>query len=244
MRGKRYAVLAAVIALVSGSSAADAIVGGTPARVSDTPWVVAITTTDGQLICGGALVAPDKVVTAAHCATLKGVLGRDQRPAEQLRVVAGRTDLRVRGYGIEAPVAEVWRHPDYREVTKGDDVAVLTLARALPYRTVALGEVGDEGMVLGWGRTAENTPPSMTLRKVTVPILSDQECMAKEPGYRPGAMLCAGRGNRDACTGDSGGPLVVRGRLAGVVSYGRGCARADEPGVYTRLAHYRSVLGF
>jgi secreted trypsin-like serine protease len=237
-------VIAAVIALVSGGSPAGAIVGGTPARVADTPWVVAITTPDGQLICGGALVAPDKVMTAAHCATLKGVLGKNQRPAEQMRVIAGRTDLRNTGEGIEATIASVWRHPDYREVTKGDDVAVLTLARSLPYRTIALGESGDNGTVLGWGRTAENTPPAMTLRKVTVPILPDDECVVKEPDYRPDAMLCAGRGGRDACTGDSGGPLVVRGRLAGVVSFGRGCARADEPGVYTRLSHYRSVLGF
>ncbi|MFD9705408.1 serine protease [Lentzea sp. NPDC059081] len=244
MRGKRVAVLVAAIALVNGGSTADAIVGGTPARVADTPWVVAITTTDGQLICGGALVAPDKVMTAAHCVTNKGVIGDNQRRPEQLRVVAGRTDLRVKDEGVDAPVAGVWRHPEYREVTRGDDVAVLTLARALPYRTIALGEVGDEGVVLGYGRTAENTPPAMTLRKVSVPILSDQECALKEPDYRPGAMLCAGRGGKDACTGDSGGPLVVRGRLAGVVSFGRGCARPDEPGVYTRLANYRSVLGF
>jgi len=244
VRGKRVAVLMAVIALVSGGSTADAIVGGTPARISDTPWVVAVTTTDGQLICGGALVAPDKVVTAAHCVTLKGVVGKNLRAPEQLRVVAGRTDLRLQSEGVEAAVASVWRHPEYREVVQGDDVAVLTLGRALPYRTIPLGEAGDEGVVLGYGRTAENAPPAMTLRKVTVPILSDQECEQKEPAFRPGPMLCAGRGGRDACTGDSGGPLVVRGRLAGVVSFGRGCARPDEPGVYTRLAHYRSALGF
>lgn len=244
MRGKRLAVLVAVIALVSGGTSADAIVGGTPARVADTPWVVAITTTDGQLICGGALVAENKVMTAAHCVTLKGVLGKNQRPAEQLRVVAGRTDLRDKTEGVDAAVSGVWRHPDYVEVTKGDDVAILTLAQPVSYRTIALGEVGDDGVVLGWGRTAENVPPAMSLRKVTVPILSDSECLLKEPDYRPGAMLCAGRGGRDACTGDSGGPLVVRGRLAGVVSFGRGCARPDEPGVYTRLANYRQTLGF
>ncbi|SDG33574.1 Trypsin [Lentzea fradiae] len=244
MRGKRTAVLAAAISLVSGAPTAQAIVGGEPGSVADTPWVVAITTADGQLICGGALVAADKVVTAAHCATAKGAITATQRAPEQLRVVAGRTDLRTKDEGVVAEVAAVWRHPEYREVTGGDDVAVLTLARPLPHRTIAVGEAGDEGVVLGYGRTAENSPPAMTLRKATVPILSDQECLRKEPGYRQGAMLCAGRGGKDACTGDSGGPLVVRGRLAGVVSFGRGCARPAEPGVYTRLAHYRQVLGF
>ncbi len=243
MRGKRFAVLAAVVPLVSGVSPAGAIVGGTPARVSDTPWVVAITTPDGQLFCGGALVAPDKVMTAAHCTSVKGIAGRTPRPAEHMRVVAGRTDLRTTE-GIEAAVTHVWRHPDFKEVTQGDDVAVLTLDRPLPYSTIKLGDAGESGVVLGWGRTSETDRPAMSLRKVTVPILSDSECAAKEPDYRQGAMLCAGRGGRDACTGDSGGPLVVKGRLAGVVSYGRGCARPDEPGVYTRLAHYRSTVGF
>ena len=60
-------------------------------------------------------------------------------------MVAGRTDLRSKAEGVEAVVASVWRHPEYVEVTKGDDVAVLTLAQAVPYRTIALGEV--EGFI-------------------------------------------------------------------------------------------------
>ncbi|GLZ31231.1 serine protease [Lentzea sp. NBRC 105346] len=241
MRVKRYAVVAAVIALVSGAQNAEAIVGGSPSRISDTPWVVAITTPDGQLICGGSLVAPDKVLTAAHCATDRGVLGSSQRSASALQVVAGRTALTSTSDGVAVPVRSVWRHPAYRSVATGDDVAVLTLERSLPYRTISLGDTGSVGTVLGWGRTGELEAPSPVLRQVELPILSDDECR-RDPDYRPGAMLCAGRGGRDACTGDSGGPMVVRGRLAGVVSYGRGCARAGEPGVYTRLSYYRSVL--
>lgn len=242
MRVKRYAVVAAVIALVSGAQSAEAIVGGSPARISDTPWVVAITTPDGQLVCGGSLVTPEKVMTAAHCVTDKGVLGSTQRSASAVRVVAGRADLRERD-GVEVSVRSVWRHPEYRDVAHGDDVAVLTLARSLPYRTIAIGDTGTEGTVLGWGRTGELDQPSPVLRQVRLPILNDAECSRLDPDYRAGSMLCAGRGTRDACTGDSGGPLVVRGRLAGVVSYGRGCARPGEPGAYTRLSYYRSVLG-
>lgn len=242
MRCKRYAVLAAVIALVSAPHSASAIVGGTPARIADTPWVVAITTPDGQLICGGSLVAPDKVVTAAHCTAQKLVLGGAERSASSFRVVAGREDLHARD-GVEVEVRSVWRHPEYRSVASGDDVAVLSLARSLPYRTIPLGDAGSEGQVLGWGRTGELDAPSPVLRQVRLPILGDDECARLDPDYRSGQMLCAGRGGRDACTGDSGGPLVVRGKLAGVVSYGRGCARAGQPGVYTRLSHYQGMLG-
>ncbi|HEX6341918.1 serine protease [Umezawaea sp.] len=240
--------VAAITAVFASATPAHAVVGGTEAP--DTPWAVALTDANGRLFCGGALVAPDRVVTAAHCLTEQLALTKRDRSPQAIRVVAGRSDLRAGGPSVR--VAGVWKHPDFREVTKGDDVAVLTLSEPLPQATVPLVDAGDTASyapgtgatVLGWGRTAEGAEPSPTLRQVDVPVVSDADCGRAVPRFRPDGMVCAGlpEGGKDACEGDSGGPMVVRGRLVGVVSYGTGCARPGEPGVYTRLAAYRSHL--
>lgn len=242
-------LLAVVGALLVSTAPAGAIVGGSPAP--ETPWVVALTDQSGNLFCGGALVAPDRVVTAAHCLTERLALTARERAAGGVRVVVGRADRRTEAGRVVA-VTRLWRHPDFRDVTGGDDVAVLTLAESVTSPTIPLVDAGDtasyapgvEAAVFGWGRTAEGAEPSQTLRKVRVPVQDDRTCTKAVPTYRPSAMVCAGypQGGQDACEGDSGGPLVVRGLLVGVVSYGRGCARPGEPGIYTRLAAYRGQL--
>lgn len=124
---------------------------------------------------------------------------------------------------------------------------------------------GRFAVVAGWGRTGEDEETSRVLRKVVVPVWSKEDCY--DAGYGAHKlsenMFCAGYpdGEKDACQGDSGGPLHVKrdggsmqligelllyriyffifvDLLPGVVSWGRGCARPNLPGIYTKLTNY------
>ncbi|MBB5955608.1 secreted trypsin-like serine protease [Saccharothrix tamanrassetensis] len=230
-------------ALLLAALPAGAVVGGREAP--DTPWVVALFDAHGNFFCGGALVGPTRVVTAAHCTIERTALTvRNRKPAE-LRVVVGRRDFDTTD-GRVVHVTRLWRHPAFESVDGGDDLATLTLAEAVPQQPVGIGSAsaGDRAVVFGWGRTGESAAPSRRLREVDLPVMSDDACTRAVQGYRVDAMLCAGypEGGKDACEGDSGGPLTVGGVLVGVVSYGRGCARAGRPGVYTRVSHYRGEI--
>ncbi|MFI2212284.1 S1 family serine peptidase [Streptomyces sp. NPDC020141] len=240
----------------SAPAAADSIVvGGYAARAADSPWVVALASRDrfggtrGGQFCGGVLVAPTKVMTAAHCLS-RTVLGGRVSDLPDLRVVSGRTEL-ASAEGRETAIAGSWVSPDYDPATNGSDLAVLTLAEALPASQVipvadaadSAHEPGTSATVYGWGDTTGGGDYASSLRAAPVSVLSDATCERAYPGglggrYSAATMLCAGdaRGGHDACQGDSGGPLVAGGRLIGLVSWGSGCGRADSPGVYTRVS--------
>jgi trypsin len=244
---KRAVVLAGVLLLASagaGSASTDRphfIVGGGLASVSEAPWAVVLTNSQSSRPtgrwCGGALVAPDKVLTAAHCMA---------KPLSTYTAIQGRADLTDESDGRVSRISKVWIHPGYNTKDNRNDFAILTLAR--PFTQVPLialetnpkaDRKGVVPTVYGWGDT-DDTGPDDALQKVAVPDLGDDACLANKEyvanGYAAASNVCAGNGSGDACQGDSGGPLVLNGRLLATVSWGKGCADPDFPGVYAEIA--------
>lgn len=240
---------------------APTIVGGREAEPGEWPWQVALIYAGGHpyddQYCGGSLISPDWVITAAHCA--KGVAPGD------IQVLAGIHNLVTADPGYaRLDVADIIIYPDYGEVNQYDsDVALLKLATPAPFRLpsatglpiagVALvpesvgALVGVESTVTGWGnRQPGGGDYPAALQEVEVPIVSNAACRAAYGDAITDAMLCAGlaQGGKDSCQGDSGGPLVVfssarsRWELAGIVSWGNGCALPGVPGVYTRVSTF------
>ncbi|XP_030387450.1 trypsin zeta [Scaptodrosophila lebanonensis] len=192
-------------------------------------------------ICGGSIIASDKVVTAAHCIIAS--------VPSQYKVVAG-TNFRQDTDGVIVNVQEIIMHEGYNSSSYENDVALLILSPPLPLnnhtiKAIELTETeavaGTICTITGWGTTSSGGSASNELRAVDVPIVSNDECNDDygSDKIKP-SMMCAGVrgvGGKDSCQGDSGGPLIVSNKLYGIVSWGNACAHPNYPGVYANVAN-------
>lgn len=232
------------------------IVGGETAATGNWPWMVSFQLRDHRLphdfaaghFCGGSLIAPDWVLTAAHCA--------EGSPLADLGVLVGGGDLLAADEGELLAVAASYQHPAYDAVSMNSDLALLYVpgARASRYAQpateaqTAVLPVNAPLQVAGYGATDTDVISTQLLQLVQ-PYLGP-ECEGVQEKYRDwltANMLCAGDVvGEDSCFGDSGGPLVARtnGQVVqhGVVSWGFGKCAIGEPAVFTRLANYRAWL--
>ena len=254
----------------------DRAMGGEAVSINEYPWQVGLVHTgrdtyQGQF-CGGSLIEPTWVLTAAHCVEDNG---RVNAPSE-IQIYSGSADLE--GNGRLTDVQQIISHPAYTGQGSSDhDIALIELARPLNSTTVRLAgrdvdarsanAVGQNSVVTGWGeyipakprtdtvsvgtqRSGNNRLGFPTLLQATeVPIVSNERCGQGLSTSLNQSHICAGipGSGRDACSGDSGGPLHIGDNVnnrvqVGIVSWGRDCSSGGYYNVYTRVSTYEDWI--
>ncbi|MBY5349175.1 trypsin-like serine protease [Rhizobium leguminosarum] len=254
------------------------VIGGQAAKKGEWPWQVKILAPDPEQRgrfgghCGGSLISPRWILTAAHCVT-SGRSGKQDLFARDLLIVEGKSkiDKVIAVDGPDKPglaVEDVIIHEDFDRKVFANDIALIKLSEPAKSKPAILASASDDeveaaghpAVVTGWGYTKadhgwDDKYLPTELQEVELPIVPREDCRA---AYRDSSMrmnpidernVCAGyaEGGKDACQGDSGGPLVAqrpdkRWIQLGIVSWGAGCAEAEHYGVYTRVAAFRDWI--
>lgn len=218
------------------------IVGGVDVAIEDVPYQASLQV-NGFGFCGGIIISDEWIMTAGHCVF--------SYPDDQVRIRVG--SIRKTNGGSLHSVSKIIRHEKFKTNRFGqpeNDIAVIRIKETIKLDATRLpipmfeqdeeSQAGISATITGWGAIYQGGPQSDKLQTVSIPIVSKKECN-KAYGGIPEGQICAAipQGGKDSCQGDSGGPVAIGGRLAGIVSWGAGCARRGYPGVYTEVAANR-----
>lgn len=240
------------------------IINGVTAKSGAWPWMAAILSREEQdnffaQFCGGSLIHPQWVLTAAHCFFQEDGLRGDGNGTD---VLIGTNSLSSGGQRINVDQTIIHSGYNPNDTSSEYDIALLHLATpvnnvqpiSLPGRSFDVPVVADNAnsTVIGWGNlsAAEGGNEFPTeLMQVDLPIVSETQCkLWMGADEITSNMLCAGfiQGGKDSCQGDSGGPLISSiggiNQLLGIVSWGTGCALPENPGVYTRVSKFEPFI--
>ncbi|GAB6023560.1 hypothetical protein CHUAL_008330 [Chamberlinius hualienensis] len=239
------------------------IVNGVNTTIEKYPWMVELFRTQydarsGRLlarggVCGGALVSPTRVITAAHCVAEWKPIDIQVDLGDQ--ILSNPTETP----NIYVNVSNILVHPQYIEETLVNDIAILTLAEAVTYNyniqpicipPKNLDLTGQTLILTGWGRISDGGQDSDVLQEIQIPVYPQKDCKTRYTftnAVIDNRVICTmynGTVKQGPCEGDSGSPASwkcgERFILGGIASFTIRCG--EFPGAYVNVSYYRDWI--